>query len=87
MGSWNEMRWVRDEDGMRCYITEPDPGGLSRLECYSRLLALSDRMHRRMNPAPESSPQSPPSSGPRSQKSARAAPGGLRSAPPIPAAS
>jgi hypothetical protein len=70
MSSWSEIRWVRDEDGLRCYITEPDPGGLSRLECYSRLLALSDRMHRRLNPAPESLPKEPPASGPRFQESA-----------------
>jgi hypothetical protein len=75
MGSWSEIQWVKDEDGLRCYITEPDPGGLSRLECYSRLLALSDRMHRRMNPAPESSPQEPLSSGSRLQDSAGPAAG------------
>jgi len=57
MGWWtNEVRWVSDEDGLRCYyFSEPDPGGLSRLECYRRLLAQSDRMNRRMNRAPSAS--------------------------------
>jgi hypothetical protein len=36
---WREERqWVSD-DGLRCYFSERDPGGPSRLECYRRLLA------------------------------------------------
>ena len=35
------LRWVSDEDGLRCYFSEPDRGGLTRLECYRRLLAPS----------------------------------------------
>ena len=41
MRGWDTLRWVSDEDGLRCYFTEPDPGGLTRLECYRRLLAPS----------------------------------------------
>jgi hypothetical protein len=51
---WNhEVRWVRDADGLRWYFSEPDPGGLSRLECYRRLLAQSERMNRRLNRMPD----------------------------------
>jgi hypothetical protein len=55
MGWWNnEVRWVTDEDGLRCYFSEPDSGGLTRLGCYRRLLAQSDRPNQRMNRAPDS---------------------------------
>jgi hypothetical protein len=41
MGWSTESRqWVSD-DGLRCYFSERDPGGPSRLECYRRLLAES----------------------------------------------
>jgi hypothetical protein len=51
---WNkEVRWVNDEDGLRCYLSEPGSGGLSRLGCYRRLLAESDRPTRRINRAPD----------------------------------
>jgi hypothetical protein len=40
MRRWsNEARWVSDENGLRWYFSEPNPGGPSRLECYRRLLA------------------------------------------------
>ena len=43
MRLWNnQAQWVTDEDGLRCYFSERDPGGLSRLECYRRLLAQPD---------------------------------------------
>jgi hypothetical protein len=39
MRVWNdEAQWVSDEDGVRWYFSERDPGGPSRLECYRRLL-------------------------------------------------
>jgi hypothetical protein len=39
MNSWNNgPEWVND-DGLRCYFTQPNPGGPSQLECYRRLLA------------------------------------------------
>jgi hypothetical protein len=51
MFRWNDTRvWVSDENGMRWYFSERDPGGPSRLECYRRLLAeptdLTRRGHR-----------------------------------------
>jgi hypothetical protein len=40
MRRWNdEAQWVSDENGLRWYFSERDPGGPSRLECYRRLLA------------------------------------------------
>jgi hypothetical protein len=55
MGWWNnEVRWVNDEDGLRCYFSEPGAGSLSRLGCYRRLLAQSDRLNPRKNRAPSS---------------------------------
>jgi hypothetical protein len=55
MGWWNdEIRWVNDEEGLRCFFSEPKAGGLSRLGCYRRLLAQSDRLNPRMNRAPDS---------------------------------
>ena len=44
MGWWTNTRWAHDEDELRTYYyIEAGPGGLSRLECYRRLLAHSDR--------------------------------------------
>jgi hypothetical protein len=43
---YSEPRWV-SENGLRWYFSEPDPGGLSRLECYRRLLAEPARPTRR----------------------------------------
>jgi hypothetical protein len=37
-----EARWLSDGDGMRCYFSERDRRGPSRLECYRRLLAKPD---------------------------------------------
>jgi hypothetical protein len=37
-----EARWFSDGDGMRCYFSERDRRGPSRLECYRRLLAKPD---------------------------------------------
>jgi len=45
MRSWDRVRWVTDEDGLRCYFSEFASGGLSRWECYRRLLAEPDRMN------------------------------------------
>ena len=42
MRGWDLLRWVSDEDGLRCYFSEPEPRGLSRLECYRRLLGQPD---------------------------------------------
>lgn len=39
-----EARWISDGDGMRCYFSERDRRGLSRLECYRRLLAKPEDM-------------------------------------------
>ena len=39
MSWWNDgAQWVSDENGLRWYFSERDPGGPSRLECYRRLL-------------------------------------------------
>ena len=39
MRGWSdEAQWVIDEDGLRWYFSERNPGGPSRLECYRRLL-------------------------------------------------
>jgi hypothetical protein len=43
----SDARWVSDENGLRWYFSEPNPGGPSRLECYRRLLAEPDRPKRR----------------------------------------
>ena len=44
MGWWTNKGWAHDEDELRTYYyIEAGPGGLSRLECYRRLLAHSDR--------------------------------------------
>src|SRR5262245_34502228 len=37
MDCWDQKKWVND-DGLRCYFTERDRGGPTRLECYRRLL-------------------------------------------------
>jgi hypothetical protein len=39
-----EARWLSDGDGMRCYFSEGDRRGPSRLQCYRRLLAKPDDM-------------------------------------------
>jgi hypothetical protein len=39
-----EARWISDGDGMRCYFSERDRRGPSRLECYRRLLAKPEDM-------------------------------------------
>ena len=50
MSGWNdEAQWVSDEDGLRWYFSERDPGGPSRLECYRRLLGESDGWDHRGN--------------------------------------
>ena len=52
MRRWNdETQWVSDEDGLRWYFSERDPGGPSRLECYRRLLAEPDVNRRDDNPS------------------------------------
>jgi hypothetical protein len=51
---WNhEVRRVRDADGLRWDFNQPDPGGLSRLECHHRLLAQSERLNRRSSRMPD----------------------------------
>jgi hypothetical protein len=37
MDSWDQKKWVND-DGLRCYFSQRDSGGPTRLECYRRLL-------------------------------------------------
>ena len=52
MRGWNdEAQWVSDENGLRWYFSERDPGGPSRLECYRRLLGESDGWDHRGNMA------------------------------------
>jgi hypothetical protein len=48
MRGWNdEAQWVCDENGLRSYFSERDPGGPSRLECYRRLLGQPVEVPRR----------------------------------------
>jgi hypothetical protein len=52
MRRWHdETQWVSDEDGLRWYFSERDPGGPSRLECYRRLLAEPDVNRRECIPS------------------------------------
>ena len=56
MRGWDTAQWIKDEDGLRCYFSESDAGGPSRLECYRRLLARTGRTTRPVHRVREAQP-------------------------------
>jgi hypothetical protein len=49
-------QWIKGEDGLRCYFSELDAGGPSRLECYRRLLSRTGRTMRSVHRVREARP-------------------------------